>query len=791
VSTFADLLVELRLGRGLSQEALAARAAVSVRAISDLERGTTRRPHRDTVRALADALALDTADRDRFTEAAHRTPPPSSRRRAGRPPPALPAPVTSILGRDADLAAVARLVRDPRVRLVTVTGPGGIGKTRLAIEVGWRVHASFDRVNAVDLSPLGHPDDVPAALTAAVGCRPADTVAAHVGDTRWLLVIDSFEHLAGAAGGLAELLAACPRLSLLVTSRAPLRLRGEHLWPLAPLPIPDDAAAVTDSPAVALLVERTRAVRPGFAVGPANAATVADLCRRLDGLPLAIELAAAHLRTREPAELVAQLGLTDLRADAVDLPDRHQTLRRTVEWSTGRLAAHDRLLLAVLAVFPGGATPAALRAVLAGAGLDVPKPDGSVSLLVASSLVTVADRAGAARIGMLDTIREIAIDLLASCGAGRAVRAAHAGHFLDLVRSGPDGVDPELDNVRAAVAWSAAREPMMLDAPLARALTAYFTTRGRFADGARTLTLVADAADDDAARAWALHGAGIAANEAGDHERAIERAERSAALFDTLRDALGRATVLTLAGNAHKALGRYEAAQAAHLTSLSLARDAGDPRRITIALNNLGTLAHDHGEHDAARGHYTASLRIKQELGDNRGTAIALMNLGGLDNDLGRYADARALLRQAVTLLRGLGEPYTLAFALALLADSDLGAGDRHAAEASAHEALKLAREAEYGPAIGLALARLGDLALARDDPATADRYLTEALAHTRGDPDVARALEHLAVARAATDPAQARVLLDRAERLRHASRTPAPPADAALLDRVRQARPA
>jgi tetratricopeptide (TPR) repeat protein len=291
---------------------------------------------------------------------------------------------------------------------------------------------------------------------------------------------------------------------------------------------------------------------------------------------------------------------------------------------------------------------------------------------------------------------------------------------------------------------------------------------------------------DEAARAWASQGAGIAANEAGDHELAIERAQRSAVLFDRLGDPLGRASALTVAGNAYKALGRYEAAQSAHVASLELARAAGDPRRITIALNNLGTLAHDGGDDDA-RGYYTSSLRIKQDLGDERGTAIALMNLGGLDNDLGRHTDARTRLREAITPLRALGEPYLLAFALALLAEADLGMGDHDTAQASATEALRLARDAEYGPAIGLALARLGDLALARDDPATAIRYLTDALAHTRGDPDVARTLEHLAAAQVRTDPAQAGHLLERAERLRQSSRTPAPPADAALLHRVRQ----
>jgi predicted ATPase/transcriptional regulator with XRE-family HTH domain len=567
--TFAELLVELRLARGLSQEALATRAAVSVRAISDLERGTTRRPQRETVRALADALALDAAERDRFASAARQAPPSSASRRGSRPRPSLPAPVSSIVGRDADLRAVVRLIRDPAVRLVTVTGPGGVGKTRLAVEVGWLVSGGFDRVGALDLSPLSRADDVPDALAAAVGCRTGDTVAAFVGDDRWLLLLDSFEHVAAAAGGMAELLAACPRLSLLVTSRTPLRLRGEHLWPLAPLPVPADDRAdpstLDGNPAVALLSARTRAVRPGFSVTAANATAVAHLCRSLDGLPLAIELAAAHLRTQEPAALVEQLGsrATELRADVVDAPDRHRTLRRTVEWSTGRLAPDERLLLGVLGVFAGGATANAVRAVvtapgLAGAGLDPARVDGSVSLLAASSLVSVADRAGAARIAMLDTIREIAVDLLAAAALDRAARTAHAAHFFDLVRaarSAPDGfegVDRELDNVRAALAWSTAADPVRLDAALAQALTAYFSTRGRFAEGCRVLRAIAGAAGDDATRARAWHGAGIAANESGDHEGAIQAAERSAALFDGLDDPLGRCTAIAVVGNAHK-----------------------------------------------------------------------------------------------------------------------------------------------------------------------------------------------------------------------------------------------
>src|SRR4051812_48206226 len=332
--TFADRLMELRVARGLSQEQLSDQAGVSVRAISDLERAVTRRPRRDTVRALAAGLGL-TGDEREALERSARQAPPSSRRGRASPRINMPAPVSSIVGRAADVAALGRLVRGA-ARLVTVVGPGGVGKTRLAVEVGWRVAAAFDRVDAIDLSPLRTADDVPTALAAGLGVptgadRPVAAVAAAIGDTPWLLVLDSFEHVPQAASVVAELLAGCRRLSLLVTSRAPLRLRGEHLWPLAPLPVPASDTE-PDNPALTLLVERARAVRPGFVVGPENAAALAALCRGTDGLPLAIELIAAHLRTSEPADLMRQLRSrrTGLSARAVDVPDRHQTLRATV-----------------------------------------------------------------------------------------------------------------------------------------------------------------------------------------------------------------------------------------------------------------------------------------------------------------------------------------------------------------------------------------------------------------------------------------------------------------------------
>lgn len=761
--TLADRLVELRVRRGLSQEQLSERSGVSVRTIGDLERGTTRRPHRETLRALVDALDLDPAGRTAMERLA-RSAPPAVTRRTPRRPPALAAPITTMVGRDRDLHALTGLVRARAHRLVTVTGPGGVGKSRLALETGWRAAGVFEHVAGIDLSGVPRPDDVLRAMAETLGCRmaglaPADALAATIGDARWLLVLDSVERVLAAAPDLSALLARCRALTVLATSRMPLSLRGEHLWPLSPL---------ASDPAVALLVQRTAAVRPGFAITDGNAAAVAQVCRRLDGLPLAIELAAARLRTREPDDLLRELAarLPDLTG-AVDGPDRHQTLRRTVEWSTDHLAAPHRRLLGLLAVFTGGADPADVRAVLARSGAELSDGDASIGMLVAGSLVTVADRDGRARIGLLDTIREVALDL-----AGDADRDAHAAHFLALVRDGGDA-GGELGNVRAAVDRARAARPDLLDVPTIRALNGFYLARAMFTEAAGTLSGVAAAVADGPARAWALHGAAIAANESGASASAVRAATGCAEMFERLGDDLGRCMALTVLGNAHKFLGDYPAARAAHTGGLELARKLGDDRRVTISLNNLGTLAHDRGEWADAREHYTQSLAIKVELGDARGIAIARMNLGGVENDLGRYADAYAHLESAVAHLRTADDPAPASYALAMLAEALLGLGRPADAAARADEALHLARTADYRPGIAMALARLGDLAVVRGDRAAATVLLRQALDDAAGPPEQARILDRLADA---ADPAGAADFRRRAALVRAEHDLPAAP---------------
>ncbi|MEA5366317.1 tetratricopeptide repeat protein [Amycolatopsis sp., V23-08] len=724
--TLSEMVAGLRSSRGLSQEQLAERSGISVRAIGEIERGATRRPHRETLRALAGALNLTPDEQEAFARSARTAPPPDTRgRRSVRP--ALPAPVTSIVGRADDLAAVLRLVRNPAVRLVTITGTGGVGKTRLALEAGWQAASRFEAVHGLDLSALREADDVPQAL--AESLRTPDPATA-IGDGRWLLVLDSFEHVAAAATTVAALLAGCPRLTVLVTSRAPLRLRGEHLWPLTPLSTPDsdDPAAMAGHAAVELLVERTAAVRPGFALTGDNAAAVAALCRRLDGLPLALELAAARLRTQAPSQVLAQVR--DLHGDTVDLADRHLSLRRTVEWSTRGLTEPDRRLFGLLGAFAGGADPADVEAVFGG------RPH-ALATLAAHSLVTVTDRAGHPRIGMLDTIREVVEDQL----TGAADRDGHAEHFFRLVRDGDPRLGDEQDNVRAAIQHAVDAAPALLQVATVRALTGHYVARGRFAEGRRMLAGAAGAAPTEQARAWAWHGAAVTANQSGDPEAALALAASAAEAFGADPD--GRAATLTLIGNAHKFAGRYADAAAAYTDVLEQARSTGDARRETIALNNLGALAHDRGAYAEAIEYHAAALRRKYELGDRRGVAVAQLNLGAVRNDTGDHAGAAVLLTEAAATFAALGEPGSEAFALALLAQSHAGLARWDDATATGKRALDLARRAEHAQATGLALLALGETAAANGDPGS-DALLREALTFPIGLPDQARIRKHL-----------------------------------------------
>ena len=398
--SFGGRLRELREAAGLSQEELASKANLSPNAVAALEQGRRRRPYPHTVRSLAEALGLSEGERRSLLSSVparggatvEATPPVEG----AAPTSALPRPATSLLGRERELGEVGGLLLRPDVRLVTLTGVGGVGKTRLALEVARGATGDFpDGAAFVALAPLSDPALVLPTIVRTLGLRegegrgPGDVLRAYLGEKDFLLVLDNFEHLLGAATEVAGLVEACPGLVVLVTSRAPLRVRGEREYPLGPLALPASTRSpaeedVVGSPSGRLFLERARDVSPGFAATPGNAGAVAAICWRLAGIPLALELAAARTRLLDPGSLLLRLDEALSTVGARDLPERQRTMRAALDWSHGLLSESEQRLLRRLSVFAGGFALSAAEAVGAVDGEGVV---GLLGGLVEQSLV--------------------------------------------------------------------------------------------------------------------------------------------------------------------------------------------------------------------------------------------------------------------------------------------------------------------------------------------------------------------------------------------------------------------
>ncbi len=369
---FGERLRRLREAAGFTQEELASRAGLTAKAVSALERGERKRPYPHTVRSLGEALGLTEGERGDLQSAIPRrgaeTPVSSAVVPASVPEPTLPGPRTPLVGREQELAEIGLFLRDGGVRLLTLTGTGGVGKTRLALRAAREVTGLFpDGVTFVALASLGDPALVLPTIAKSLGLReaeyrtPREAIRAFLKEKRFLLVLDNLEHLLGAAPEVADLIESCPELSVLATSRAPLRVRGEQEYPVGPLKLPastrsPSAAEVAGSPSGRLFAERARAAAPAFDLTSENAAAVASICWRLDGLPLALELAAAKVRFLDPATLLSRLDRALSTSWARDLPDRQRTMRATLDWSHELLPEPERELFGRLSVFAGGAS---------------------------------------------------------------------------------------------------------------------------------------------------------------------------------------------------------------------------------------------------------------------------------------------------------------------------------------------------------------------------------------------------------------------------------------------------
>ncbi|MBA2440039.1 MAG: tetratricopeptide repeat protein [Thermoleophilaceae bacterium] len=603
----------------------------------------------------------------------------------------LPTPATRLIGRERELDEVQRLLGLPDVRLVTIMGPGGIGKTRLALEAAAR--ASVEFANGVVFVSLGALTDhrlVIPTIAEALGVKEQageplrQTLADALRSRELLLVLDNLEQVLDAAPAFAELLSEAPRLKLLGTSRARLRLSSEHAYLVPPLAVPEpsqvgDLPTVTKSAAVALFSERAGAAKPGFVLTAENALAVAEVCTRLEGVPLAIELAAARIRILTPRSLLERLGrrLPLLTEGAWDLPARQQTLRATIDWSYELLSRAEQSLFARLSVFVGGWTIE--TAELSCASEDVLQ---ALTGLQDNSLVGHEMHLGEPRYRMLETVREYALEKLDADEASQ-VRDHHAQAFVALAEQaeselvGPEQavwqerLEREHGNMRAALGWLHESEQTELELHLAAALGRFWYVHGHLSEGRRRLKDAlahAGTAAPPELRAKGLRTASAIAVIQGEYASARELAEQGLELYRLLGDLPGTVRSLSNLGAILLAEGRAEDAVSALDESIALSRNLPDRRIAALALNNRGDVALTQGDFGAAAALFGESLALLQEVGDTANIARSLFNLGAAALGCGKTSQALELLRESVSISATIGDKEDVAWCLVGLA---------------------------------------------------------------------------------------------------------------------------
>jgi len=604
----------------------------------------------------------------------------------------LPRPRGRLIDREAELAQAHALLQREDVGLLTLSGPGGVGKTRLALQVAAEVAPQFaDGVAFISLASLKDPTLVLPTIARALGVSQTgddtleERLLAYLQPREVLLVLDNVEQLLAAAPLAAQALALAPRLKLLVTSREPLRVRGEQIVLVPPLKLPDpahipDLEQLVQIPAVALFVERAREARPDFALTAENAASIVAICQRLDGLPLALELAAAGLRVLSPAALLARLerGMPLLMRGARDLPERQQTLRNTIAWSYELLSERDQQVFRRLAVFEGGFTLEAVQAVCVfdTAGTSSPTQaddDGAIldqlaQLLDKSLVQPQQGTGGEPRFTMLETIHEYAQEQLANSGEAAAAQRRHADYFLRVAleaephMSRPERevwmerLDREEANLRAALAWSKAdSNAVQTGLRLVGALAFYWFLLGYLHEGRTWLEAMlerTDGTDRSAARGKALVGAGWLAWAEGDYEAASPRAEEGLSIVREMGDKRAIGNAEWLLGMVRVGQRNSAAARPLLEESRTLFKELGDVWGEANTLYLLGSATYFSGDRAAARAPYEESLRLFQEQGDVLYAAMVLSALAVMVSSQGDEEMARSLYEQSLPLLR-------------------------------------------------------------------------------------------------------------------------------------------
>ncbi|HUS17720.1 MAG TPA: tetratricopeptide repeat protein, partial [Chloroflexia bacterium] len=604
----------------------------------------------------------------------------------------LPVPPTTLLGRDSAVAAVRACLRNPDVRLVTLTGPGGIGKTRLSLEAAAGLRDEYEHgVYFVVLAPVSDPTLVASTIAATLGVKESggqaliSTLQEHLAGLEMLLVLDNFEQIVAAGPLVADLLAAAPRLKVLLSSRILLDVPGEQQFAVPPLELPDvgqlpPLPTLRENPAVALFVQRACSVRPDFVLSAENAAAVAAICAGLDGLPLAIELAAARSKLFPPAAMLARLDqrLSLLTGGPRDRPLHQQTLRGAIDWSYQLLDPAEQAGFYRLAVFEGGCTVETATAVIAPANAEALAVADLLESLVKKSLLREEGAAGATRFSMLETIREYALERLAASGEQPAIARAHAAAFLTLAEGiapllqGPDQatwldrLEADAPNLRAALRWAEAVGEAEWGLRLAGAVSRYWWTRGHQSEGQAVLSrlLALGAAVSPAVRAKALSGLGLLAASRGEYSAAAPPAEESLAIYRQLGDAQDIARALLSLAVVWTNMQEYGRAGEACQEAIPLLHSVGDTAGMAVAYNYLGHSARVVGDHTEAAWFYAESLSLARQAGDRRGEAQALISLGYIAQTEGDYARAAELAAESLTVATAIGEKNMMGWSL-------------------------------------------------------------------------------------------------------------------------------